>query len=431
VDLTIWFVVAGLLLVGMALLGSTLRHLPLTTSMPYLVVGMLLGPYGVGLIALDPLDNPALLHRLAEVAVIVSLFTAGLKLRVDWRDRRWLLPVRLATISMVLTVGLITLGGMPLLGLSIGGAILLGAVLAPTDPVLAAEVGVSSPSDQDQLRFGLTGEAGFNDGTAFPFVMLGLGLLGLHELGTGGWRWVAIDLGWAIVGGLVIGAFLGTVVGHTVVYLRRKHAEAVGMDELLTLGLIALAYGVALLAHAYGFLAVFAAGVAVRRVEHTQTGGAFDEAVEEIHHQDEPATNEETAPLHMAEEILGFNERLGRIAEAGLVVVVGSLLSLDGLTHEILLLVSLLLLGIRPIAVLLGLVGSDTTPAQRSLIAWFGIRGIGSLYYLMYAIEHGVPEARAADLMTVTVTVIAVSVVVHGISVTPLMNWYERRGRRG
>lgn len=337
-----------------------------------------------------------------------------------------MLPVRLATLSMVLTVGLIAVSGMVLFGLSVGGAILLGAVLAPTDPVLAAEVEVDSPSDQDRLRFSLTGEAGFNDGTAFPFVMLGLGLLGLHDLGAAGWRWATIDLVWAVLGGVLIGACLGTLVGHAVIYLRRVHAQAVGMDELLTLGLIALAYGVALSAHAYGFLAVFAAGLAVRRVEHRNTGGAFDEAVEDLHHQDDPATDASTAPLHMAEEVLGFNERIGRIAEVGLVVVVGSLLSLEGVTWEVVLFIALLILGIRPLAVVLGLRGANIARQQRAMMAWFGIRGIGSLYYLMYAIDHGIAEGLATELVTITVMVIAVSVVIHGISVTPLMNWYER-----
>jgi NhaP-type Na+/H+ or K+/H+ antiporter len=316
---------------------------------------------------------------------------------------------------------------MPLLGLSLGAAVLLGAVLAPTDPVLAAEVEVESPSDQDRLRFSLTGEAGLNDGTAFPFVMLGIGLLGLHELGTFGWRWVAIDLIWAVIAGLAIGAVLGTLVGHLVIFLRRAYAELVGSDEFLTLGLIALSYGVALLAHSYGFLAVFAAGLALRRVEAQETDGDFDEAIQKFEeHPDEVAPTGEDAPLHMAQEILGFNERLGRISEVALVVVIGSLLSFDGLTLGIVVFIVVLLALVRPVAAWVGLAGSDSLTLQRGMIAWFGIRGIGSVYYLMFAMEHGLKESTSATMVTVTVTTIAVSVVVHGVSVTPLMGWYER-----
>jgi NhaP-type Na+/H+ or K+/H+ antiporter len=124
----------------MALSGSVLKRLPLSTSLVYLLAGFGLGGYGYNLLRLDPLRDAPLLERLSEVAVIVSLFTAGLKLSPPLSDRRWLIPVRLAFVSMTLTVGLIALAGHFLLGLPIGAAILLGAVLAPTDPVLASDV---------------------------------------------------------------------------------------------------------------------------------------------------------------------------------------------------------------------------------------------------------------------------------------------------
>ena len=215
-----------------------------------------------------------LLERLTEVVVLISLFTAGLKLSHGLRDRRWLLPLRLATTSMLVTVGGITLAGWGLLGLPLGAAVLLGGMLAPTDPVLASDVQVQNPGDRDQLRFALTGEGGLNDGTAFPLVMLGLGLLGLHDLGPFGWRWFTIDLLWAVAAGIAIGAALG---------LRHRPARAVpapraqgsgGLDDFIALGLIALAYGVALLLHAYGFLAVFAAGVALRNLVRHESPSA-------------------------------------------------------------------------------------------------------------------------------------------------------------
>src|SRR5688500_4731781 len=259
-NFTIWYVVVGSLLVAVALAGTMLKRLPLTTSLLYLLVGVGLGPWGLNLIRIDPVAQAELLERLTEVAVIVSLFTAGLKLRLPLRDRLWWLPVRLASVSMVITVARIAAAGVWLLGLPLGAAVLLGAVLAPTDPVLASDVQVEHPTDRDRLRFGLTGEAGLNDGTAFPFVMLGLGLLGLHDLGPAGWKWIAVDVLWAIGGGLAVGAIAGTAVARLVLYLRQHHKEAVGLDEFLALGLLALSYGVALWLHTYGFLAVFAAG---------------------------------------------------------------------------------------------------------------------------------------------------------------------------
>ncbi len=443
VDITvsIGFVVLGLLLVGMALTNSIVSRIPLSASMLYVLGGILLGPAVIGVIDLDPIDDAALLERVAEIAIIISLFTAGLKLRVPLRDPQWRLPLRLAFISMSISVGLVALAGVVGLGLPIGAAILLGAILAPTDPVLASDVQVREPGDRDRLRFSLTSEAGLNDGTAFPFVMLGLGLLGLHELGDGGWRWVTVDLVWAVTVGLAIGALAGTLVGRLVIYLRQTHREAVGTDDFLALGLIALSYGGALLAHSYGFLAVFAAGLAVRRIEavNRRTHSTSEDAPEDVQvsiraEDEEHATHPEKAPAYMTAAVLAFNEQIDRIGALGMVVLVGAMLSPEFFTRDVIWFVPLLLLVIRPASVWAGLFGSHTDAQQRHYISWFGVRGIGSIYYLMYAIEHGLEPQHAETLIALTLSVITVSVVVHGVSVTPLMNRYESQrddnGRR-
>lgn len=426
---TLWFLIVGLVFIVMALGGSVLRRLPLSTSLLYLGVGVGIGPLGLGLIEINAVDEAAFLERLTEVAVIISLFTAGLKLRLPLRDERWRLPVILAFGSMTVTVALIAVVGMVGLGLSLGAAILLGAILSPTDPVLASDVQVTGPRDRDRLRFTLTGEAGLNDGTAFPFVMLGLGLLGLHEIGAWGWRWLAIDVLWAIPAGLGIGWLLGTMVGGLVLYLRRTHREAVGLDDFLALGLIALAYGVALLAHAYGFLAVFAAGVALRKIEERQSGVETDpdEAIERVAatgKREDAATNPETAPAYMTQAVLGFNEQLERIGEVGVMLLVGSLLSNRHLPANALWFIPILFLVIRPVAAALGTIGSSASGIQRRFLGWFGIRGIGTIYYLMFAIQHDLPEGAARQFSALVLTTVAVSVVVHGISVTPLMARY-------
>ena len=274
---TIWFLVTGLLLLGIALVGSYVKRLPFSTAILYLAVGYGLGPLCFGLIDIDPIRQAAFIERVTEVAVIVSLFTAGLKLRIPLSDRRWRGPVRLAFGSMTLTVAAIAAAGVYGMGLSWGAAILMGAILAPTDPVLASDVQVEHPFDYDALRFSLTGEAGLNDGTAFPFVMLGMGLLGLHDLGPFGIRWIGVDVLWAIGGAFVIGALLGTAIGKFVLYLRRQHREATGLDDFLCMGLIGVCYGVALICRTYGFLAVFAAGLALRRVERLEMSGKTNE----------------------------------------------------------------------------------------------------------------------------------------------------------
>ena len=433
----IWFVVTGVLLVGMAAASSFVARLPLTTALLYLGVGFAMGPSGLGLIRLDPIRDSALLERLTEVAVLVSLFAAGLKLRRALSDPRWHLPLRLATVSMTLTVGLIAAIGVFALGLPLGAAVLLGAVLAPTDPVLASDVQVEHATDQDRLRFALTGEAGLNDGSAFPFVMLGLGLLGLHDIGSFGWRWVVVDVVWATAAGIAVGSALGWGVSHVVLWLRREHKEAVGLDDLLGLGLIALAYGIAVLLKGYGFLAVFAAGFALRREERLQTLAASgSDAPPDVHaaansaRAAEVATAPDTAPAYMAQAALGFTEQLERLLEMGVVLMLGGMLSSRTLTPEGWWFVPLLFLVIRPVAVVLGAPMRGAAPMQRWLAGWFGIRGIGSVYYLMYALQHGVEGPLAELLVALVFTTVAASVVVHGISVTPLMRRYARAAER-
>ncbi|HEX6164476.1 MAG TPA: cation:proton antiporter, partial [Vicinamibacterales bacterium] len=405
--------------------------LPLTTAMLYLGVGVILGPHATGLLSLDIVTHAEALERVSELAVIVSLFTAGLKLRVPVLNRQWVPAVRLAVISMTLTVALVAAAIVAVLGLPWGAAIIVGAILAPTDPVLASDVQVEHPFDRNRLRFALTGEASLNDGTAFPFLMLGLGLLGLHDLGDGLWRWIAIDVIWATVGGVAVGGALGTAVGTLVLYLRRKHREAVGLDDFLALGLIALAYGIAVACHTYGFLAVFAAGLALRRVERVANTGPRPSALEQTAidglSQEEAAVHPDKAPAYMAEAVLAFNEQLERIGEIAVVVIVGSLLSPDLFAWRVLWLTPLLFLLIRPLSVVVGLARARVTRREVMLSAWFGVRGVGSVYYLTYAIAHGLPATFTDQVAGLTLSVIAASIVLHGLTVKPMMErWGER-----
>ena len=436
-NFAIWAVIAGVLLILMALSGTVLERLPLSTSMLYLMAGLAVSPWGLDLLSPDPRRHTVLLERLTEVVVLVSLFTAGLKLSPGLDDRRWLLPLRLALVSMVITVVLIAAAAWFFLGWPVGACVLLGAILAPTDPVLASDVQVNRPGDRDRLRFALTGEGGLNDGTAFPFVLLGLGLMGLHEIGEFGWRWVVVDAFWSSAMGPLIGALLGLAIGRLVLYLRREHKEAVGLDDFLAMGLTALSYGVAQLLHANGFLAVFAAGMALRHLEQSEkTGESTRQAVEEAHADpdktvaDAVAVDPHHAPAFMAHAVLGFNEQVERIGEVAVVITVGAMLWTVHWHSAGWWLVPLLLVVVRPVAVALGMLRSQSSTGQRWLIGWFGIRGVGSLYYLMYAINHGLSPQLADQLIALTLAVVVTSIIVHGISVTPMMAAYERAMKR-
>jgi len=265
-------------------------------------------------------------------------------------------------------------------------------------------------------------------------VVLGLGLLGLGDLGIGGWRWIVVDVLWAVGGGLLIGGTLGALVGKLVVFLRSRHKESVGLDEFLALGLIAMAFGLALLTHTNGFLAVFAAGLALQRVKErpgaTSRLKAQEPGLQTKQTKEALSTHSGYASASMTQEVLGFNEQLERIAEMAIVIVLGGMLFYSHLPDNVVWFSLLLMLVVRPIAVWLGLLGATASRDQRILISWFGIRGIGSIYYLTYAINHGLPDALAAEITALTLTVVAISIVLHGMSVTPLMSLYAHRASR-
>jgi NhaP-type Na+/H+ or K+/H+ antiporter len=429
-SIPLWSLFLGILLITMVLIRRLLPRLLLSSAMIYLFVGFALGPGLLGVIMPDPILNAHVLERATEFALLVSLFSAGLRLgSVPWFDRRWILPLRLAFVSMAITVGLIAAVGVWGLGLSLGAAVLLGGILAPTDPVLASGVQTEGSMDMDRLRFSLAGEAGLNDGTAFPFVMLGLGLMGWHELGANGWHWWAVDLLWATVGGFLIGTALGTIIGKFVVHLRTRHQQAVGRDEFLSLGVMAITYGASQLCLASGFLAVFAAGLALNRVKEkplpgtSSLGGTPDV---EGHAYEKLATHSHHASETMTDAVLSFNEQMEKIAGFAIVLLVGAILPFITSAPALWWFIPLLFICLRPLAVSIGALGEPITSRQRRLIFWFGIRGIGSIYYLLFAIDHGVDGLLAQQLISYTLVTVSVSILAHGISAWPLMHWHRK-----
>lgn len=407
-----WALLIGALLVTMVLAGTLIGRLPLTGAMVYLALGWLLGPSMADVLRPDPIEHAALLERVAEVALLIALFAVGMQLGVPVRDRRWRLPLRLAFVSMAVTVAMVTVVGVWWVGLPLGAAILLGGILAPTDPVLASGVPAEQGARPDRLGFSLAGEGGLNDGAAFPFVMLGLGLLGAHDLGPALLRWWTVDLLWATLGGTAIGAALGAVTGRLVVHLRSRHGEAGGRDEFLGLGLVAMAYGVAQLCLASGFLSVFAAGLALQRVRERPPAGVAAASAEPSHASD------------MRDSVKSFNEQLERLAELAVVLVVGAMLAYAKPLPAVWWFVPLMLAVLRPLSVAVSLPGEGLSMPQRAMVTWFGIRGIGSVFYLLLALRHGVPAAVAETLISLTLWTVAASIVVHGISAEPLMRRY-------
>ncbi len=409
-----WFLLVGVLPIAVALLGRLLDRLPVSLAIIYLAVGFALGPAAFNALELHPMRHLEMLRMITEVALLIALFTVGIKLRVPVGDWRWSVPLRLATVSMLLTIVGVAAAGAWLLDLPLGLALVLGAALAPTDPVLASDVQLRSPQDRDTLRFALTGEGGLNDGTAYPFVLLGLGLAGLHEIGNHGLRWLALDLAWSVAGGLGIGFLVGAGVARGVRRLRAWRNDAAIFDEFLLLGVIGLSYGAALVAHTLGFLAVFAAGLAMRRADDILAGSRSA--------ADKP-------PL--TPSMLNVNEQLERIVEVAIVLLVGVMISTGYWSGAGLLMAALLLLVIRPLSVWLGLLGEPPARAPRRQLAWFGIRGIGSVYYAVFVAGFDIRYGQAVDLLSCVFTVIAASIVVHGISAAPLMELYQRRRGQG
>jgi NhaP-type Na+/H+ or K+/H+ antiporter len=302
---------------------------------------------------------------------------------------------------------------------------LLGAIVAPTDPVLATDVQSRHPGDRDQLRFTLSCEAGLNDGSAFPFVMLGLGLLGLHNLGENGTQWLLVDVLWASAGGIAIGVACGVALARVGWWLRGAPQRHELLDDFLGLGLIGVVYGLSVWLHALGFLAVFFAAVALRQTEMRLARRAQEAAdLFEL----PTAVAEPASASTVSQGSLVFKENLERLSELMLVLLLGGSLYRDSWSWAAVGLALFLFFVARPLSVFIGLLGSNAIAPVRGMSAWFGVRGIGSLYYLMYAIQHGLPEPLVLQLMQLTLIVVALSILMHGVSVKPLMHRVWRRG---
>ncbi|NHC44397.1 cation:proton antiporter domain-containing protein [Motilibacter aurantiacus] len=395
------FALAGAGALLAAALPRVLEQRPFSLPLAFLAAGVVVGLLPVGLPELDPVEHGPFVEHAAEVVVIVSLMGAGLALDRPFAWRRWATTWRLLLIAMPVTIALVAWLGWAVAGLPAASALLLGAVLSPTDPVLAGDVQVGEPTDaeesEDEVRFALTSEAGLNDGLAFPFVMLAIALAGHGAVAdrVGGWAvedlLVRVVVG--VVGGLVVGRLLGRAFFRARANALRLSEHA---DGFVALAVTFLAYGVTELCHGYGFIAVFVAACSIRAAERSHGYHGV---------------------MH------GFVEQVERLLTAWLLLLLGVAFAdglLGALTWQLALVGVLLVLVVRPLVGTLSLVGSPAGRRERVVVGVFGVRGIGSLYYLAYALESAAFPAR--ELWAVVGFTVAFSVMLHGVTATPAVS---------
>jgi len=391
-----------ILLVSWAPVG--LKRLPLTLAILCLALGVLV--FSTGLLGFDPDPRTwdTVTERLTELVVIIALMGAGLKLDRPIGWRRWASTWRLLAIAMPLTIAATAWLGVAGLGFSLAMALLFGAAMAPTDPVLAADVQVGPPrsGDEDEVRFGLTSEAGLNDGLAFPFVHLAvLAAAGALTSTTALTEWLAVSIVWK----LLAGAGVGFVVGRVFAFLLFHNARAGGArfgDGLVALAATLIAYTAAELAHGYGFLAVFICALTIRAGERDH----------DFH-----------------QEMHDFSDQIERLLMMLLLVLFGGALAnglLSALTWTDALIGLAVVFVVRPLAGLIALLGARQPMRERLLLAFLGIRGVGSVYYIAWGLNHG-DFGDSERLWAVVGFIILVSIVVHGVTAAPLLERLARR----
>jgi NhaP-type Na+/H+ or K+/H+ antiporter len=393
----------GLLIALVAWLPLALRRLPL--SLPVVCIGLGAAIFALPQVGLNPLPirYPEVTERLTEFVVIIALMGAGLKIDRVVGLRRWRVTWRLLAVTMPLSIAAIALLGL-WAGLPLAAAILLAASLAPTDPVLAADVQVGPPKtgDEDEVRFGLTSEAGLNDGLAFPFVNLGLALALASTTGEP-WLidWLSYDVAWKLLAGLVAGWLVGRLFGWLTFWVPGTSLAKTG-DGLIAVACTLVAYGATEAIHGYGFLAVFISALTLRHA----------------HRQHE-----------FQREMHDITEQLERIAMMVVLLLFGGALVgglLAPLTWTDVALAAGVLLVVRPLSGLIGMIGLKASWSERLTLAFFGIRGVGSFYYLAYGLNHA-PIAGAERLWAIVGLIVLASVLLHGLTVTPVMRGLDRQ----
>ncbi|MDP2121103.1 MAG: cation:proton antiporter [Hoeflea sp.] len=342
----------------------------------------------------DPRQEPLVWELVSELTVIVALFGAGMRIDSLRPWRRWIPTSRMLAVAMPLTILAVALLGVGVAGLTVAGAILLGAVLAPTDPVLASDVQVGPPQEGEEspTRFTLTTEAGLNDGLAFPFVYLGL-IVAAEGLNPGTWAldWLLRDVIYRIALGTAMGWVGGKALGYILFKVPRGAVLAETGSGVVALAGVLLCYGSTELIEGYGFIAVAVLGLTLRRME----------AEHQFHRR-----------LH------DFSESIEHALTALLLVALGSVMPLlfTDLTWTHFVVALMLILVIRPLSGWIALTGTEPSRRERAVISVYGVRGIGSIYYLCYAGSH-VEFTNEEALWSLIALVILMSTILHGFTV--------------
>jgi NhaP-type Na+/H+ or K+/H+ antiporter len=406
---------AGIALMGTFLLPSLLRNRLLSLPIIYITFGYLVFSLPFDLPLMNPKDqvfDRQLMEYITEFIVIVSLAGTGLKMKRSPGWQSWSTGWFLLGIAMPLTIAAVGFLAWGWIGLAPASAVLLGAVLAPTDPVLAANVQVGPPKDksaEDEVRFGLTLEAGLNDGLAFPFVYLAIALVATTNLTDTLITWAWWDFGFRIAMGSLCGYVFGRILAWIFTKFRARMAERHDTElegGFFILAATLLTYSLTEIAEGYGFLAVFVAAVVSVRRERTDLD-AQQESYEAID--------------RVEQAVLG----IFLIAFGGIIATGG----LADLTWPGAIFGILVLLVIRPLSGLIAFLPSKLPFVEKAAISYFGIRGVGSLYYLAYA--HNSESFPEIDTVWSIVNfTMLVSIILHGLSVKPVLGWVdERMGR--
>jgi NhaP-type Na+/H+ or K+/H+ antiporter len=395
---------AGLLIALVAWLPLALKKLPLSLPIVCIAIGAALFYFLPIPTAPLPSQHPVFVEHFTEFVVIIALMGAGLKIDRVFGWRHWAVTWRLLGPTMLLTIAAITLLGVYVLGLPLPVAILLGSALAPTDPVLAADVQVGPPKtgEEDEVRFGLTSEAGLNDGLAFPFVNLALALAATTATGEA-WavKWTLHSVLWEIGAAVAIGWVIGRVFGWITFHIPADSKLAQTGDGVIAIAATFIAYGICEIGQCYGFLGVFVAALALR---HSHRSHDFQRDMHD------------------------FTEQIERIAMmAGLLLFGGALVSglLTPLSRADVIVAVVALLVVRPIAGMLGFLGSPVDRSEKLTLAFFGIRGMGSFYYLAYGLNH-MDVSNPGRLWALMGLVVLLSISMHGLTVTPIMRRLDR-----
>lgn len=395
---------AGLLVALVAWLPLALKRQPLSLPIICIAIGLVVFALPGVTLRPMPLELPNITERLTEFVVLIALMGAGLKLDRIFQWREWGVAWRLLGITMPLSIAAITAVGGWGLGLSWAAALLLGASLAPTDPVLAADVQVGPPraGGEDDVRFGLTSEAGLNDGLAFPFVNLALAMALYAGSGEPWLRdWALHSVVWEIGAGTAVGWIIGKVFGWLTFHVPAETSLAKTGDGLIAIAATFVSYGATEIVNGYGFLAVFVTALALRRS-----------------HRDHDFNYQ----MH------ALTEQVERIAMMVLLILFGGAL-VNGLLLPLRfvdwLAAFAIIFLVRPIAGMIAMVGSKADLSEKLVISFFGIRGVGSFYYLAYALNHA--QFGEADRLYGIVGLVALlSILLHGLAVTPTMRALDR-----